>query len=446
MELFLVSKIRRALLVFIIILAQSTLAISAGITAMYLSADKAIPPGAYVGDADIGGMGKTEAVKKLNDYYQTEFSNKSLELAIEGGERYLIPWTDIDAALDGKATVEFMHGWKAASYLPNLFTAYFGKDKLIVTPVIKFNEGKLREKLIQLSKQIDREPVNAAIYLEDGKIVKKAETPGIALNVANTAEVISKQLPESLNSPVTLDGSGNYALQTVPAELKLKDLDEIQLVLAEYSTDIINPELLESVRLSAKAINSVLLPAADSAQEPFSFVKRLKEQDPAFENDNEGYDQVASTLYAAVLSAGIEKDGITRLAHELAVDYIEPGLDAWISGNAGDMKFKNSFSHKIAIFANISGRRLTVSIAGERSDKKDKLDLGTEVVQKFAPPVVNIESKSLKPGEKITLSPGKEGLMVNVFRNQELISTDEYEAVKAIVQIGPNTGWGSDDK
>lgn len=442
------SKIRRALLVFVIIFVQSAFAVSAGIAVIYLSANKTIPPGVYAGDVGIGGLSKAEAERKLNDYHKAAYADKKLVLALDGGDRYTIPWSDFEAALDSKATVDFMHGWRAASYLPNLLQAYFGRDRFNVVPVIKFNEGKLREKLIELSKQIDREPVNAAVYLENGSIVRKAETPGISMNVANTVEVIRNQISKDPDAPVLLASSKNYEIQTVTARIGLKDLNDIQQVLARYSTDIADNELRESIELSAEAINGVILPAmgSEGASDTFSFVEWLKKQDPAFEYDNEGYDQVASTLYAAILRAGIDKGGITRLAHKLAVEYIEPGLDAWISGNEGDLKFKNTFSHKLAIFADVSGDRLTISIAGDKSDKKGDTVLSTEVVQKFDPPVVNMENKSLKPGEKITLSTGKEGLMVKVLRNGELISTDKYEAVKAIVQIGPNTGWNADDK
>lgn len=439
---------RKALLVFIIILIQSALAVSAGVAAIYLSADKTIPPGVYAGDLSIGGLSKSDAEKKMNDYYKDAYADKKLELVLNGSDRYEIPWSDFEAAPDTKATVEFMHSWRAASYLPNLLKAYFGKDKFIVVPVIKFNEGKLREKLIELSREIDKEPVDASVFMKNGILDRKSETPGISLNVANSAEVIRKQISQDPDAAVSIGSSKNYEMQAVAAKVGLKDLNDIQTVLAEYSTDIMDPELQESIELSAKAINGVILSAAgsDDASVTFSFVDRLKKQDPDFENDNEGYDQVASTLYAAILNTGLEKDYITRLPHELAVEYIDPGLDAWISGNEGDLKFKNNFSHKLAIFADISGGKLTISIAGDKSDKKDNTQIRTEVVQKFDPPVVNVENKSLKPGEKITLSPGKEGLMVNVFRNEELVSTDKYEAVKAIVQIGPNTGWSSDDK
>jgi hypothetical protein len=48
-----------------------------------------------------------------------------------------------------------------------------------------------------------------------------------------------------------------------------------------------------------------------------------------------------------------------------------------------------------------------------------------------------VENRELEPGEQIVLDPGKAGVTVRVYRNDELVSTDTYEAESSIVQIGP---------
>jgi vancomycin resistance protein YoaR len=150
---------------------------------------------------------------------------------------------------------------------------------------------------------------------------------------------------------------------------------------------------------------------------------------------------VASTLYAALLSAGIDKSSITRLAHKIPVEYIEPGLDAWISGNGGELKFSNTLGHKLAVFAEMEDERFVVRIAGNAEDKKQELALKIDIVERSSPPVMNVENSSLKKGEKVVQDPGREGIRVNVYRGGELIGTDTYAAVKKIIQIGPGTEW-----
>jgi vancomycin resistance protein YoaR len=127
------------------------------------------------------------------------------------------------------------------------------------------------------------------------------------------------------------------------------------------------------------------------------------------------------------------------LRHKITVDYIEPGLDAWISGNAGDVKFSNTYENKLVVFAVKNGSVVTVAIGGSREDKAEKSVIRTETIQEFEPPVYYVEKEDLKPGEKIVLNPGKKGISVKVFRNNEFISTDQYEAETSIVQIPPTT-------
>lgn len=436
------------LLVFLLIMVQSAFAITAGVAVLFSASLKAVPPGVYAGELSIGGMSYPDAEKAIESNYAGRFKIKSLQLEVENGEIYEIPFSQIDANIDGTATVHLLKTRKGIKALPDFFNFYFGPSRPILQPAIKFNEGKLRKELLDLSEKIYTAPSNAVISYKDGIVDKKAETNGISLNVTNTVKVIRDRLLTNPWGTVKLSRAGNFELQAVPPAIKLKDYDEIQQVFAEYTTKIVDEELSDSIELAVEAINAVVLPAAVDSEhsQVFSFVEGLKAENATFENDNEGYDQVASTLYAALLSAGIPADSITRMQHKLLADYIEPGLDAWISGSAGDLRFSNTFSNKIAIFAQMEGDRVRVAIAGSISDNKGKYKIETEITQKFAPPVYNVENRSLKPGEKVVLSPGKEGVMVNVYRNGELVGTDKYEAEKAIVQIGPNTDWKNDHK
>ncbi len=443
--MFTVGKLRKTVLIFIIILIQSALAVTAGIAVLSVSAGDTLPPGLFVGDASIGGMDRGKASKAVEDYFRDILSEGSLEISI-ADENYEIAYADFDVSVDGSSTLDSMDGWKSAVYVPNLIKAYFGHDRLSVRPVIKYNEGKLRQKLIELSAQINKAPVDASIFVNDGRIVKKPETPGRVLNISSAVEAIGNHLFNAMDSPLVFSGNTDV-LQTVAPERMLKEFSDIEQVVAEYTTDITEPEALSSIKLAVDAINGIVLSGSvDSNPEnkEFSFVHRLMIADKDFQNDNEGYDQVASTLYAALLLAGIDKDAITRLQHILATEYIEPGLDAWISGNGGDLKFRNTLEHKIALFAAVEDNRLTICLAGNLLDKRKSYELRVETIQKFSPPVVNLENKDLMPGEKVMLSPGKEGLLVQVFRDDEFISEDRYEAEKAMVQVGPGAVLGNE--
>ena len=302
---------------------------------------------------------------------------------------------------------------------------------------------------MELSEDVNIAAEDAAISYKNNIIEKKAETVGLLLDVANTVEIIRKQLMTDPWNTVKLNRSADFEFRKVEPDVMLNDYNDIQQIFAVYSTEILSKELSDSIKYAAHAINGVVIPGASTSSgeaQVFSFLECLKAGNISFENDNEGYDQVASTLYAALLSSGIPYNSITRLSHELAVDYIEPGLDAWICGNGGDLRFTNPFNGKIAVFARVDGDRVTVAVAGSLSDNPGKQDLKTEAVQKFSPPVYYVENKSLKKGEKVTISPGKEGVLVEVYCNGVVIGTDKYEAEKKIIQIGPGTYLRNEDK
>lgn len=73
-----------------------------------------------------------------------------------------------------------------------------------------------------------------------------------------------------------------------------------------------------------------------------------------------GICQVSSTLYAAMVSAGLP--ATERHAHSLPVDYLPQGLDATIAGNSLDLKFNNTFSQPLLIQASADGGVLTVTL------------------------------------------------------------------------------------
>lgn len=73
-----------------------------------------------------------------------------------------------------------------------------------------------------------------------------------------------------------------------------------------------------------------------------------------------GICQVSSTLYAAMLTAGLP--ATERHPHSLDVGYIPAGMDATISGNTLDLKFTNIFAEPIQIQAAADQGTLTISL------------------------------------------------------------------------------------
>lgn len=73
-----------------------------------------------------------------------------------------------------------------------------------------------------------------------------------------------------------------------------------------------------------------------------------------------GICQVSSTLYAAMIRAGLP--ATERHPHSRPVDYLPKGYDATIAGNRLDLKFTNIFSQPLLIQASANNGVLTVTL------------------------------------------------------------------------------------
>ncbi len=125
-----------------------------------------------------------------------------------------------------------------------------------------------------------------------------------------------------------------------------------------------------NVELAAQRINGIVVQPGGS----FSFSQTILPRTaangyvvaPVFVNKKVskgtggGICQVSSTLYAAMLNAGLP--ATERHPHSLPVDYLPEGLDATISGTALDLKFDNIYSQPIMIQASAANGALTVSL------------------------------------------------------------------------------------
>ena len=285
----------------------------------------------------------------------------------------------------------------------------------------------------------------------NGKVVKKLESEGVKLNEASAFEKLLNEIPKNLGKDIKFNKGLDNEIERVLPKFSLSDFDGANEVISEYSTEIKSSENKSSIKASVHAINKVVLFPKDIARGlsagVFSFNKYLA-LDKVLKNVNdEGYNQVASTLNAAVLNSGIEKDAIIRSVHLSTIDYIDPGLDAVVKGNVSDYKFKNTFSNVVIIFAQIKENKIVISLVGRKQNNKDENKLEIEVVQRFDPSVVNTENQNLGAGEKRLISPGREGIKVNVYRVTSesgvitnkimLYNNIKYESVKSIVETGP---------
>ncbi len=155
-----------------------------------------------------------------------------------------------------------------------------------------------------------------------------------------------------------------------------------------------------------------------------------------------GVCQVSTTLYGAVLLAGLKVDA--RTPHSIPVSYVPMGLDAAVVYDAVDFRFQNNTSGHLLVRAWVEQDRLTVALYGEGPADRP-VGLETEIVEVIAAPMVRVVRPELAGGEQRIVRAGREGYRVRVWRvietpegikKRELVSRSYYPARERVIWVG----------
>lgn len=163
-----------------------------------------------------------------------------------------------------------------------------------------------------------------------------------------------------------------------------------------------------------------------------------------------GICQVSTTLYNAVLRAGLEI--VERRNHSLPVSYAPLGQDATFASGYINFKFRNSTGKYILIRTSSEGGKLTIKLYGTM-DPSITYDIESVTLQTIAPAKKYVKNLSLAKGEVQLLQRGKPGYVVETYRvkkvngkavGKERISKDTYKAQPAL--YASNSGGASGGK
>lgn len=117
-------------------------------------------------------------------------------------------------------------------------------------------------------------------------------------------------------------------------------------------------------------------------------------------DDGGGVCQVSTTLFRAILNAGLPI--VSRTAHAYRVSYYEqgfpPGLDATVFSPSVDLKFRNDTQNYLLIQTSQSGTNLTVEIYGTSDGRVSSLSTPVVANQTPPPPELRQDDPTLPRG------------------------------------------------
>ena len=158
-----------------------------------------------------------------------------------------------------------------------------------------------------------------------------------------------------------------------------------------------------------------------------------------------GVCQVSTTLYNAVLLAGLEI--VEYHPHSLPVSYVAPSFDAMVNSSYADLKFRNNTKNPIIIRAYADDDRLKIVVFGqkmlERYERESVLLQTIPVLDDVIvdennqyPDVFKGEKKQVKFGKEGYVSQGYLIKVLNGKRVKKKIRQDKYNATRGLIVYG----------
>lgn len=407
-----------------------------GSLAFIINGDK-ICKNTYVNEINIGELTKDEASEKLKNIYNVE----DIEFKYNDKKFIILP-KEIDFSYDIDKTVEQAYSFnRKGSFIVNAKKTIdsLRGDKNTFKLSISYNEDKLKSYIESLSKNINISMKNASISIENSNIKIQNEEEGQTL-----------ELDKSLNNAITELEKGNISINLVVEEIqpdvKAESLEHIDTILGTYSTKFDSSVAGRShnVALAAKSTSDVLLmPGERFSYNEYTGARTISNgyknapvivQGVVQEGVGGGVCQVSSTLYNAVLYAGLEIESIKN--HSIPSSYVPKGRDATVSYDSIDFIFKNNLKYPVYIKNSVYGNTLTCTIYGSKEEKQ-KIEILTNTDSVSEAPIKKVDDPTLPKGEEKQLESGRNGYTVSTYRIYKDNNGNELKKEKVYVSYYP---------
>lgn len=399
-----------------------------------------------INDIYIGGLSKEEANSLLKSTYNKKtikliYNDQTFDLNFDKIGLDFKTKEAVDLAYEVGRNKNFIHNIKTMMNLKN-------NHQMTITLKMEYDDEKLDDNLAEIANQIDKEPQNAKINIQNKSINITSETSGNIIDKEKLKETILNNIENNNYSDIIIPS------KEIHAQITKEYLSKINTLLGEFSTKFNagNYNRSYNVKLVSQKVNGVLL----NPGEEFSFndttgkrgvsqgfkMAPIIVQGQIQEGVAGGVCQVSSTLYNAALYSGAT---ITdRRNHTIPSSYVSKGRDATLSFGSIDFKFKNYYKNPIYIENVVVSNNIISRIYGNASDKNN-IGITTDVTQKIPRQIEVKDDVNLALGKERIEDKGRDGYKVDTYRvyyengkvaKKELISKSYYPPRKKVVYKG----------
>ncbi len=427
----------------------------------YYAEQNTVPKPSKVGEISLGGLQIEQALAQL-DHYEQMLLNRKITIgtsaSTEDGQQwtaqqlgYRIAFTDIKRAIMQLKKGDLWDRAKHRYYFPESFDITQSFDRQVLNKLIRKQWGWLEA----------NQPVDAVrtITAED-KVVYYTHVDAYRLDILQLQTQVEDWIMIGGEQEFPSNGDDKTIIlpvQVLHPKVTLQQLKKegIDRKLISFTTDFSKSAdgRAHNIEITANALNGWKI-APGELFEYSKLVSQIEEKGcfqeaPVILNGQltpgigGGICQVSSTLYQAVLRAGL--DIVERRNHSIPVPYLPLGQDATYAAGLIDFQFRNSSDKHILIQTTVENRKLTVKLFGSMPENEHFV-IESKTVQTLEPELQTQINSTIAYGKSKVIDKGKQGYVVETYRlhmrddqvvRREKISTDRYPSKPIIIEKGP---------
>ncbi|MBI2074869.1 MAG: VanW family protein [Candidatus Levybacteria bacterium] len=378
---------------------------------------KTIYPGIMVNDVNFGGKTKEEVQR-----YFLEKNKKIAEtkFVFYSGEKIAtISAGDLDygynAILLANQAFYIGRSDNTFSNISLIFQSYL--NGLYLSPSYHYSVDKLEQFLYPTTKDLNIEPIDALFTFQNGKVSAfRPSIDGQRVDMEALKNELKSKTFVVLKADKPLVVNINIPIKVIKPKVTTDRVNSIGIKeLIGSGTSLFQgsiPNRMYNITLAAEKLNGILL----EPNETFSFNKAVGDisvftgyksayviqNGRTVLGDGGGVCQVSTTLFRAVLNAGLPV--VERNAHAYRVGYYEqdspPGFDATVYSPSVDFRFKNDTGNYILIQTVVDPdiQRLTFLFYGTKDNRQVTLSQAVITSQSPAPEALYQDDPTLPKG------------------------------------------------
>ena len=423
-------------------------------------------PNLFVNDIPLEGKTLDEAAASVTQQVASLIASWRITLRTQDGRSWDITGEDLRMQYDVADQLDQL--W-AIGHTGSSADRYEQVKALMEEPVMRYTTltydmSMVNQILTQIKSEVDRAAVSATRVYDDSVFPPYTYTddvPGQELDITGLNERICAMVDQLESGVVDLTPT------TVQAPVTRAQLEGQIVKLSTYETKIATSSTegrFENIRIGTEKFDRLTIKSGESVS--FNKVTGKRTTANGFqvalelaygqyvEGVGGGICQVSSTLYNAVINAGLEVT--KRTQHSRPSSYVPLGLDATVSDDRLDFVFKNTTSADIYIESKYYNKGKTYycqfTIYGRPDPNGYTYKLESQVRETLAIPEPTYEKDTnaqyvvYTDDEPYLKSKGEEGYVVDVYLvtmdskglevSRELKYTDTYKAAAPVYYVG----------